>query len=47
VKPERRDSSSRRVTSDLIDFHIKRGHQLRIEFYRKMWRAVWNWLISL
>ena len=46
MKPGRRDPSSRRVTPDLIDFHIKRAHELRIQFYRRMWRAVWDWLIG-
>ena len=39
MKPGRRDSS-RRVTPDVLDFHIKRAHQLRAEFYRGMWLAL-------
>jgi hypothetical protein len=46
VKPVRRDTS-RRVTPELIDFHIKRAHQLRIEAYRRMWRAIGALLVRL
>jgi hypothetical protein len=46
VKPVRRDNS-RRVTPDVLDFHIKRAHQLRVEFYRNMWRAIGALLIRL
>lgn len=41
MKPRRRDPFPRRVTPDLIAFYIKRGHELRAEFYRNMWRKVW------
>ena len=43
MKPERvRESDrSRRVTPDLITFYIKRAHELRAEYYRDMWRAIW------
>jgi hypothetical protein len=44
VKPGRRDPPPRRITPDLIAFYIKRGHQLRAEYYRNMWRKVWAWL---
>ncbi|MCK1515852.1 hypothetical protein IVB22_25495 [Bradyrhizobium sp. 190] len=46
MKPVRRDTS-RRVTPALIDFHIKRAHQLRIEAYRDMWRAIGALLVRL
>jgi hypothetical protein len=46
VKPVRRDTV-RRVTPQLIDFHIKRAHQLRVESYRNMWRAIGALLIRL
>jgi hypothetical protein len=46
VKPGRRDTS-RRVTPDVLDFHIKRAHQLRAAFYRDMWRAIGALLIKL
>jgi len=44
MKPGRREPSSRRVTPDLLAFYIKRAHQLRADYYRDMWRAVWGWL---
>jgi hypothetical protein len=46
VKLVRRDNS-RRVTPQLIDIHIKRAHQLRIEAYRDMWRAIGALLVRL
>ena len=46
MKPVRRDTS-RRVTPELLDFHIKRAHQLRAEAYRDMWRAIGALLIRL
>ena len=46
MKPVRRDTS-RRVTPELIDFHIERAHQLRVEAYRNMWRAIAALLIRL
>jgi hypothetical protein len=46
VKPARRDNS-RRVTPDILDFHIKRAHQLRVEAWRDMWRGLWRLLIKL
>jgi hypothetical protein len=46
VKPARRDSP-RRVTPELIDFHIKRAHQLRVEAWRDMWRAIGALLVRL
>ena len=46
MKPVRRDTS-RRVTPELIDFHIKRAHQLRIEAYRRLWRAIGALLVRL
>jgi hypothetical protein len=47
VKPGRRDPPPRRITPDLIAFYIKRGHQLRAEYYRNMWRAIWAVLIGI
>jgi hypothetical protein len=47
VKPGRRETSSRRVTPDLIAFYIRRAHDLRAEYYRNMWRAIWGWLINI
>src|SRR6266404_6086281 len=46
VKPGRRDTS-RRVTPELIDFHTKRAHQLRVEAWRNMWRGLWSLLVRL
>jgi hypothetical protein len=45
VKPQRRDTS-RRITSDILDFYIKRAHALREEWFRDMWHATWSWLIG-
>jgi hypothetical protein len=42
----RRDTS-RRVTPDIIDFHVRLAHQLRIEAYRNMGRAIWALVIRL
>jgi hypothetical protein len=39
VKPQRREPS-RRVTPELLDFYIKRGHALREECFRDMGRAI-------
>lgn len=47
MKPGRRETSSRRITPDLIAFYIKRGHELRAEYYRDMWRAIWAALIGI
>jgi hypothetical protein len=47
VKPERRETSSRRVTPGVIEFYTKRAHELRAEFYRDMWRAIWDWLSNI
>jgi hypothetical protein len=47
VKPERRETSSRRVTPGVIEFYTKRAHELRAEFYRDMWRAIWSWLSNI
>jgi hypothetical protein len=46
VKPGRRDTS-RRVTPELIDFHVKRARQLRVEAWRNMWRGLWRLLLRL
>jgi hypothetical protein len=46
VKPGRRDGT-RRITPDLLDFHIKRAHQLRADSYRNIGRALWALLIRL
>jgi hypothetical protein len=46
VKPGRRDAA-RRVTPELLDFHIKRAHQLRAEAWRNMWRGLWRLLVRL
>ena len=43
---KRRDTP-RRVTPELIDFHIKRAHQLRIDACRDVWRTVGEWLVRL
>jgi hypothetical protein len=40
VKPRRRDTSQH-ITPDLIGFYKKRAHELRAEYYRDMWRAIW------
>jgi hypothetical protein len=47
VKPGRRDTSSRRITPDLIAFYTKRAHELRAEYYRNMWRAIWDLLTGI
>jgi hypothetical protein len=39
VKPQRREPS-RRITPDLLDFYIKRAHELREKAYREMWRGL-------
>jgi hypothetical protein len=46
VKPERRDKP-RRVTPDLITFYIRRAHDLRAEYYRNMWCAIWALLTGI
>jgi hypothetical protein len=46
MKPMRRDNS-RRVTPDILDFHIKRAHQLRVEAWRGMWRGLSRLLVRL
>ena len=46
MKPVRRDTS-RRVTPELIDFHIKHAHQLRVEAWRNTWRALGALLVRL
>jgi hypothetical protein len=46
VKPQRRDTS-RRVTPNLLDFHIKRAHALREECLRDMGRAIAALLLRL
>ncbi len=46
VKPERRDTP-RRVTPALIEFHKKRAHELRAEYYRNMLRAAWALLTRI
>lgn len=51
MKPKRRDidrrDTTRRVTPELLDFHTKRAHQLRIEAWRDMWRAIGALLVRL
>jgi hypothetical protein len=47
VKHGRRETSSRRITPDRLAFYVRRGHELRAEYYRDMWRAIWNWLTSI
>lgn len=37
----------RYVTPDLIEFHRKRAHDLRVEYYRNFWRAVWASLMRI
>jgi hypothetical protein len=39
--------TKRRVTPELIDFHIKRAHRLRSEAWRDMWRAIGALLVRL
>lgn len=34
-------TSGPRVTPALIEFHKQRAFELRAEYYRNMWRAVW------
>jgi len=46
VKPGRRDTP-RRVTPELLDFHIKHAHQLRDEAWRNLWRGLWTLLLRL
>lgn len=38
--------SKRRVTPELIDFHIKRAHRLRKESFRNTGRAIAAWLVN-
>ncbi|MBR1145447.1 RSP_7527 family protein [Bradyrhizobium sp. AUGA SZCCT0431] len=40
MKPGRRDTP-RRVTPDLLEFYIRRAHELRDEAWRDMWRGLW------
>ncbi len=53
MKPKRRDiegerrDTTRRVTPELLDFHIKRAHQLRVEAWRDLWRAIGALLVRL
>ena len=46
MKPGRRDQT-RRITPDLIEFYTKRAHELRAEYYREMWRAIWTLLMKI
>ena len=46
MKPGRR-ATSPRVTPELIDFHVRRAHQLRVEAWRNMWRGLWSLLVRL
>ena len=55
MKSKRRDiegrdivgrDSKRRVTPELIDFHIKRAHRLRKESFRNTGRAIAAWLVN-
>jgi hypothetical protein len=46
VKVARRDTA-RRVTPQIIDFHIQRAHELRAEAYRNIGRALWALLVKL
>jgi hypothetical protein len=46
MKPGRRDPP-RRVTPELIDFHVRRAHQLRIEAWRNTWRGLSGLLVRL
>ena len=46
MKPQRHEPSWR-VTPDLLDFHIKRAHALREEYFRDMWRATAALLLRL
>jgi hypothetical protein len=42
----RRDTP-RRIKPDLIEFHRKRAHALRAEYFRNMGRAVWALLMKI
>jgi hypothetical protein len=44
---DRRPDTPRRVTPDLIEFYRKRDHDLRGEYYRNFWRAVWALLMRI
>ncbi|MEH2537256.1 hypothetical protein V1278_002420 [Bradyrhizobium sp. AZCC 1577] len=46
MKPGRRDTS-RRVTPELLAFHTRHAHQLRVEAWHNMWRALWALLVRL
>lgn len=46
MKNERRDCP-RRVTPALLDFYIKRGHELRDEAWRDVVREMWEFLVRL
>jgi hypothetical protein len=41
------ENEERRVTLDLIEFYKKRAHELRAEYYRNIWRAVWTLLMRI
>jgi hypothetical protein len=46
VKPQRRDGP-RRITPELIDFHVKRAHVLRQQCFRDTARAIAALLVRL
>jgi hypothetical protein len=46
VTAARRDPT-RRVTPELIAFYTRRAHQLRVEAYRNMARALWTLLMKM
>jgi hypothetical protein len=46
VKPGRRDTP-RRITPALMEFYRTRAHELRAEYYRDMWRAIWTRLTRI
>jgi hypothetical protein len=47
VKKTRQNKSlPRRITPELLAFHIKRAHALRAEAYQDMMRALWNRLMK-
>ncbi|WP_409334759.1 RSP_7527 family protein [Bradyrhizobium neotropicale] len=42
-----RRAPPRRVTPELLAFHIKQAHALRAEAYRDMMRALWARLLRI
>jgi hypothetical protein len=46
VKPQRREPA-RRITPELLDFHVRRAHAMRQQCFRDVWRAIGAWLVRL